>query len=238
MTDSVRLSKHLIDLIGCSRREAQLYIEGGWVRVNGAVVDEPQFPITDQQVELHADAVAEPLPPITLLLNQPALANATLEQQLALLTAQTHWPEDPSGIQQLKGHFARLTSELPLQNKATGLQVFTQDWRTLRKLTDDRTRLEQEYVVQVSGEINPQRLKRLAHAQMIKGVGLPGCKASQQNEEHIRMVLKDPSEGVIERLCASIDLDVLAMRRIRIGAVSMGKLPLGQWRYCPPTQKF
>src|SRR5690554_2284130 len=121
MTDSVRLSKHLIDLIGCSRREAQLYIEGGWVRVNGAVVDEP-------------------LPPITLLLNQPALANATLEQQLTLLTAQTHWPEDPSGIQQLKGHFARLTSELPLQNKATGLQVFTQDWRTLRKLTDDRTR--------------------------------------------------------------------------------------------------
>ena len=93
-------------------------------------------------------------------------------------------------------------------------------------------------MVQVTGEISAQRLKRLAHAQMIKGVGLPGCKASQQNEEHIRLVLKDPSEGVIERLCASIDLDVVAMKRIRIGAVSMGKLPLGQWRYCAATQKF
>ncbi|HZJ91842.1 MAG TPA: RNA pseudouridine synthase [Thiopseudomonas sp.] len=238
MTDSVRLSKHLIDLIGCSRREAQLYIEGGWVLVNGSIIDEPQFQITDQRVELRPKAVAEPLPAITLLLNQPLMPNATFEQQLELLSPETHWAEDPSRILQLKGHFARLNSELPLQNNATGLQVFTQDWRTLRKLTDDRTRLEQEYVVQVAGEISAQQLKRLAHAQMIKGVGLPGCKASQQNEEHIRMVLKDPSEGVIERLCASIDLQVVAMKRIRIGAVSMGKLPLGQWRYCTATQKF
>ncbi len=238
MTDSVRLSKHLVNLLNCSRREAQLYIEGGWVLVNGAIIDEPQFPITDQLVELRANAVAEPLPAITLLLNQPLMPNASLEQQLELLNPDSRWSEDPSEILQLKGHFARLSSELPLQNNATGLQVFTQDWRTLRKLTDDRTRLEQEYVVQVSGEISTQQLKRLAHAQMINGVGLPGCKASQQNEEHIRMVLKDPSEGVIERLCASIDLDVIAMKRIRIGAVSMGKLPLGQWRYCSPNQKF
>ncbi len=207
--------------------------------VNGAIVDEPQFPpISDQQVELRANAVAEPLPAITLLLNQPVIANVTLEQQLALLNPDSRWHDDPSVILQLKGHFARLSSELPLQGNATGLQVFTQDWRTLRKLTDDRTRLEQEYVVQVKGEVSPQKLKRLVHAQMINGVGLPGCKASMQNEENIRMVLKDPSEGVIERLCASIDLEVVAMKRIRIGAVSMGKLPLGQWRYCSPTQKF
>ncbi|HKM37434.1 MAG TPA: RNA pseudouridine synthase [Thiopseudomonas sp.] len=238
MTDSVRLSKHLIDLIGCSRREAQLYIEGGWVLVNGSIIDEPQFQITDQLVELRPKAVAEPLPAITLLLNQPLMPKATFEQQLELLSPETHWAEDPSRILQLKGHFARLNSELPLQDNATGLQVFTQDWRTLRKLTDDRTRLEQEYVVQVTGEISAQQLKRLAHAQMIKGVGLPGCKASQQNEEHIRMVLKDPSEGVIERLCASINLQVVSMKRIRIGAMSMGKLPLGQWRYCTATQKF
>lgn len=238
MTDSIRLSKHLINLIGCSRREAQLYIEGGWVLVNGAVIDEPQFPITDQQVELRSGAVAEPLAPATLLLNQPVMAKASLEQQRALLSPATHWPEDPSQISQLKGHFARLSSELPLQDKASGLQVFSQDWRTLRKLSDDRTRLEQEYVVQVSGAVDLKKLKRLARAQILKGVALPGCKASLQSEQTLRMVLKDPSEGVIERLCASIDLKVLAMKRIRIGAVSMGKLPLGQWRYCPPQQKF
>ncbi|MBP8770707.1 MAG: RNA-binding protein, partial [Thiopseudomonas sp.] len=174
----------------------------------------------------------------TLLLNQPLMHNPTLEQQLALLSPDTHWDADPSGILQLKGHFARLSTALPLQGNATGLQVFTQDWHTLRKLTEDCTRLEQEYVVQVAGEISPTKLRRLAHGQMVSGIGLPGCKASQQNEEHIRIVIKNPLPQVLMRLCASIDLEVLAMRRIRIGAVSMGKLPLGQWRYCTPTQKF
>lgn len=238
MTDSVRLSKRVIDITGCSRREARLYIEGGWVLVNGVIVDAPQFPITDQRVELRPNAVAEPLPPVTLLFNQPMMKNATLEQQLALLSPETRWAEDPSNPVPLKGHFVRLSSELPLQNKATGLQVFTQDWRVLRKLTDARARLEQEYIVQVSGEISAEKLKPITHARMMDGVVLPACKASVQSERHLRMVLKDPSPGVIERLCASIDLDVLSMKRIRIGAVSMGKLPLGQWRYGAATQKF
>lgn len=238
MTDSVRLSKRLIDLIGCSRREAQLYIEGGWVQVNGAIIDEPQFPITDQQVELLPNAVAEPLPPITLLLNQPLMADATLEQQLALLNPATRWVDDPSGVAHLKGHFARLDTALPLQDQATGLQVFTQDWPTLRKLTDDRARLEQEYVVHVSGTVSAHTLKRLTQERLFNGVNLPRCKASLQSEQHVRLVLKHPAPGVITQLCASIGLEVVAMKRIRIGAVSMGKLPLSQWRYCSPTQKF
>ncbi|ASK34655.1 RNA-binding protein [Alcanivorax sp. N3-2A] len=238
MTDSVRLSKRVIDLTGCSRREAQLYIEGGWVLVDGAIVDAPQFPITGQRVELRANAVAQPLPPVTLLLNQPLMDNVTLEPQRALLRAETRWPEDPSPLVHLKGHFARLSSELPLQDKATGLQVFTQDWRILRKLTDARARLEQEYVVQVAGAINAHKLKSLEHAQTLDGLALPGCKASLQSERHLRMVLKGPPPGVVERLCASIDLEVLSMKRLRIGAVSMGKLPPGQWRYLAATQKF
>ena len=37
MTDPIRLSKRLAELVGCSRREAELYIEGGWVSVDGKV---------------------------------------------------------------------------------------------------------------------------------------------------------------------------------------------------------
>ena len=43
MSDPVRLSKGLIELTGCSRREAELYIEGGWVSVDGEIIDQPQY---------------------------------------------------------------------------------------------------------------------------------------------------------------------------------------------------
>ena len=66
MTEPLRLSKRLIELTGCSRREAELYIEGGWVTVNGEVVDEPQRKVTDEAVVLLPDAVAVSYTHLTL----------------------------------------------------------------------------------------------------------------------------------------------------------------------------
>lgn len=67
---------------------------------------------------------------------------------------------------------------------------------------------------------------------------LPRAKASWQNEQHLRMVLKNPQPGLIEQLCETAGLKVLAMRRIRLGGVSMGKLVPGQWRYLAATERF
>ena len=46
MSEAVRLDKRVAELAGCSRAQAQQYIEGGWVRVDGEVVEEPQAPVT------------------------------------------------------------------------------------------------------------------------------------------------------------------------------------------------
>ena len=71
MTEPVRLAKHLAQMLNCSRREAEQYIEGGWVRVDGVVVEEPQHRVLDQKVELDPDASLLALTPVTLLLNKP-----------------------------------------------------------------------------------------------------------------------------------------------------------------------
>lgn len=47
----VRLAKRVAELVPCSRREAEQYIEGGWVRVDGKVVEEPQFRVLHQKIE-------------------------------------------------------------------------------------------------------------------------------------------------------------------------------------------
>ena len=74
MTDPIRLSKRLAEL-HCllAPREAELYIEGGWASVDGEVIEEPQFKVLDQRVELLPGARAETIEPATLLLaNRPA----------------------------------------------------------------------------------------------------------------------------------------------------------------------
>jgi 23S rRNA pseudouridine2604 synthase len=236
MTEAQRLSRRLIELIGCSRREAELYIEGGWVTVDGEVVDSPQFQVQGQQVRLLANAKAEEAEPITLVFHQgPGLDEASA---LASITPQSQAPGSGTGKRVLKGHFRRLQCLAPLQPGATGLQVFSQDWRVVRKLTAEFGKLEQEYVVEVKGSAREGSLEQLKRGMTHKGQALPRAKCSWQNETHLRIALKAPAPGVIEQLCAAVGLEPLAMRRLRVGGVSMGKLLAGQWRYVTEQERF
>ncbi|AOE85283.1 rRNA pseudouridine synthase [Pseudomonas sp. TCU-HL1] len=236
MTDPIRLSKRVIELTGCSRREAELYIEGGWVTVDGEVMEQPQCKVTDQAVALLPGATPEPLEPVTLLLNPPP--GLTLEAAVRLLSPESRWADDRADVRLLRSHFARLTSTLPLQPKASGLLVLTQDWRTLRKLNEDATKLEQEYVVEVTGTPAANGLERLKRGIKVKGEELPPVKASWQNETHLRFALKNPRPGLIAAYCAAVGLNVASMKRIRIGGVPMGKVPVGQWRYLGAAERF
>ena len=76
MSEPVRLSKRVAALLPCSRREAELYIEGGWVTVDGVLVEESGARVADNQaVVLLPNATLEEMPPVTILLHKPAGIN-------------------------------------------------------------------------------------------------------------------------------------------------------------------
>jgi 23S rRNA pseudouridine2604 synthase len=235
MSDPIRLAKRLVELVSCSRREAELYIAGGWVLVDGQVVEEPQFMVSQQQVTLHPEASLTPLEPVTILFHQAPAADIHAETQMC---ADTQAADDASGIPMLKRHFVQLTPCTPLEPNASGLLVFTQDWRVARKLIEDAAKIEQEYVVEVVGEISPNGLKRLNHGLSFNGGALPPIKVSWQNETKLRFALKGVQAGQIAHMCKSVGLQVLAMKRIRLGRVSMAKLQPGLWRYLMPQERF
>lgn len=235
MSEPIRLAKRLVELFGCSRREAELYIAGGWVMVDGQVVEEPQFMVSQQEVTLHPDALLTPLEPVTILYHQPADMTADAVQPIR---ADTHAADDVSGIRMLKQHLLRLTQCTPLEPTASGLLVFTQDWRVARKLIDDGATVEQEYVVEVAGDLPAEGLKKLNHGLTFNGRALPPIKVSWQNETRLRFALKGVQPGQIRHMCESVGLQVLGMKRIRLGRVSMAKLPPGQWRYLMPQERF
>ena len=237
MSDPIRLAKRLVELVSCSRREAELYIAGGWVMVDGQVVEEPQFMVSQQQVTLHPDASLTPLEPVTILFHQTPAAgrDANAAQQIC---ADTRAADDPSTIRMLKRHFVQLTPCTPLEPNAGGLLVFTQDWRVERKLIEDAAKIEQEYVVEVAGETSPDGLNRLNYGLSFNGRALPPIKVSWQNETRLRFALKGVQANQIAHMCKSVGLQVLAMKRIRLGRVSMAKLQPGLWRYLMPHERF
>jgi 23S rRNA pseudouridine2604 synthase len=240
MTDSIRLAKRVAELRGCSRREAELFISGGWVRVDGVVVEEPQFRVGDQRVDIDPQADLTQAEPVTLLLHKPPGYHTIDGDKPAsqLLSAASLWSEDASGISPLKKHFAQLTLCVPLETEASGLVVFTQDWRVARKLTEDAATLEHEVIVEVADELAPDGLKRLNRSIPFEGRTPPAIKVSWQNETRLRVALKGAQPGQIAHLCEAVGLTVRSMKRIRLGRVPLGKLPPGQWRYLRGDKRF
>jgi len=238
MSEPIRLSRRVVELSGCSRSEAEQYVQGGWVRVDGVVVEEPQFKVTDQQVTLDPGAKLEPAEPATLLLHKPAQADLEGEAGLTLLKPAHRWDEDPSGWRVHKRHFAHQAPAMPLEALASGLVVYSQDGRVLRRLSEDAGKIEQEFIVDVQGELAPYGWNRLSGGTSFQGWPVAPFKVSWQSEEKLRFAIKGVRPGLLQHLCAEVGLQALAIKRIRLGRIPLAKMPPGQWRYLPVTERF
>lgn len=240
MSDSIRLAKHLAHLVACSRSEAEKYIEGGFVSVDGQVVEEPGFRVqAGQQVELKPGASLDTVKPVTILLNKPEGLHigSSPEAVTALITPENQSAEDRSSQLFIKRHLKDLVLTDPLGMQSSGLLVFTQDFRIARKLIADADRVEHEYTVEVTGEINSAILDQLNQGINYQGKLVP-VKASRQSENRLRIAAKGNHRKQIADMCEKAGLIVLSMKRIRIGRVPMANLQAGQWRYLLDYEKF
>jgi 23S rRNA pseudouridine2604 synthase len=236
-TEPQRLSKAVAALVPCSRSEAEQYIVEGWVRVDGVVVDVPQERVRPgQRVELDAKARLQSAGPVTLLLHKPA--GMRTAQSLASVGAATHWSGDASGIRRIKSHGVGQVELLALPAPASGLAVFSQDGRILRKLTEDAMLVEQELVVEVTGSIAPNGLERLGRGLLLEGRTLPPARVSWQSEARLRFAAKGIPPDWVPAMCAQVGLTVTAVKRLRIGRVALAGLPPGQWRYLAAGERF
>ncbi|AEG91668.1 RNA-binding protein S4 [Ramlibacter tataouinensis] len=199
-------------------------------------MEEPQFRVAGERVDIDPQARLQATTPATLLMHKPAGMSTTQAQ--ALLGAATHWAGDTSGIRRVKSHAVGLAALLALPVQASGLSVFSQDGRIVRKLNEDAGLIEQELVAQVAGTLAPEGLALLCRGLVFEGRALPPARVSWQSEARLRLALKGIAPEWVPWMCAQVGLELTALKRIRIGRVPMAGLPPGQWRYLPPGERF
>jgi 23S rRNA pseudouridine2604 synthase len=233
--EGIRLAKRVAETVPCSRGEAERYIAGGWVTVDGTVVEDPATRVTSAQavVLLPGAEPVEPAP-VTILLHKPAGVDAA--GALALIAPETLAAAPNARF--LRRHLARLSIVTPLEPEASGLLVLSQDWRVTRKLVEDGARVEQEYVAEVTGAIADDGLARLNASMRVQGRATAPLKASWQSEARLRLAGKDIRPGQVDAMCAAVGLTVKSLRRLRVGRVALGQLPVGRWRYLHETERF
>jgi 23S rRNA pseudouridine2604 synthase len=228
----------------CSRREADEWIENGWVRVDGEIVSTLGARVSPQaRIEIDPAASRHQSEQVTILLNKPigfvsGQAEDGYQPAITLIRPENRWSEDPSPIRFKPSHVRGLAPAGRLDIDSTGLLVFTQDGRVARRLIGQDSEVEKEYLVRVEGSLSDEGMKRLQHGLELDGVKLKPARVSWQNEHQLRFVLREGRKRQIRRMCELVGLVVTGLKRVRSGSVPLGPLPVGQWRYLRRDERF
>ena len=187
-------------------------------------------------ITLAAAARTEQAGRVTILLHKPigyvsGQAEDGYQPASVLITEATRW-HDPRHPQTFSpAHLRGLAPAGRLDIDSTGLIVFTQDGRIAKELIGEDSRIEKEYLVRVEGRLSREGLALLNFGLSLDGEPLKPAKVSWQNEDQLRFVLRQGRKRQIRRMCELVGLAVTGLKRVRIGSVLLGSLPVGKWRY-------
>jgi 23S rRNA pseudouridine2604 synthase len=244
-----RLSKRMAELGLCSRREADEWIVNGWVKVDGVIIETLGTRIDpNAEIIISSYAQEQQAETVTIILHKPVgyvsgQAEDGYQPAIVLIHPDNQWPDDPElhgyhPKQFQRGFLHGLAPAGRLDIDSTGMLVLTQDGRIARHLIGEDSSVEKEYLVRVEGTLTDANMKLLNFGLSLDDVKLKPAKVSWQNEDQLRFVLREGKKRQIRRMCEMVGLQVVGLKRTRIGSVNLGKLPVGQWRYLRRDEKF
>lgn len=242
--EKIRLSKLMADRGLCSRREADLFIERGWVHVDGAVVSVLGTKVSpDQDVKLDERACSELGHAVTILLNKPigyvsGQPEKGYKAAVTIINRDSRFKVDNSPIRFSPSHLRGLAPAGRLDIDSTGLLVLTQDGRVARHLIGEDSDVEKEYEVRYDGTLTENGLKLLNYGLSLDGKPLKQARVFREKGNRLRFMLKEGKKRQIRRMCELVGLKVIGLKRVRIGNIELGDLPVGQWRFLGEGEVF
>jgi len=212
-----------------SRRTCDELVSSGRVTVDGRRVREPATRVVPGKTTISVDGVAlsNPARPIVLLLNKPEGVVSTVS--------------DPFGrptVVDLCKKYTRSRRLFPvgrLDLNTTGLILLTNDGDLCYRLTHPRFGIPRTYHVRVRGLMNDKKLSGLAkyasppHGSRDKRSSIELLK-QLHHESILKITLYEGRNRQVRRMCESVGLRVVKLRRVRFGPLSVRKLPLGAVR--------
>lgn len=242
--EKVRLSKLMSEQGICSRREADSYIERGWVLVDGLRITELGTKIQPgQTITLDRAARLQQLEEVTILLNKPVgyvsgQPEPGYQPAVSLIQEASQFSDHLPARRFETSHLKGLAPAGRLDIDSQGLLVLTQSGRIAKQLIGADSTIEKEYLVRVQGRLSGHDLALLNHGLSLDGQALKPAKVTWQNQDQLLFMLHEGKKRQIRRMCELVGLKVTGLKRVRIGNIRLGSLPVGKWRYMRDNEAF
>ena len=227
MAELMRLQKYMALCGVASRRAAEDMITAGKVCVNGKTVTElgTKIDAETDAVTVNGKAIIPPKQNVYVMLNKPKGYVTTAKDNFNRKTVPDLIPEE----------LGRVFPVGRLDYDSEGLLLLTNDGDLTSRLTHPSHEITKSYLVLVAGVPSEEALTALRSGVIIDGRKTMPAKAELKRTEAEKSVLRITiSEGrnrQVRKMCASVGHEVLRLRRVAEGPLSLGDLKSGAWRY-------
>ncbi len=224
MSEQIRLQKYFTDCGVLSRRAAEAEILAGNVRVNGNVANlgdkiDPSCDVVEWNGKrIKADTKK---PHLYLMLNKPRGYVTTSKDEKGRRTV----------LELTSDVGARVYPIGRLDMDSEGLLLLTDDGEFANLLTHPKHHVPKIYRVTVSPAPSEEQLRKLSSPMTLDGYRLQPVGVKLTTHGDLELRLHEGRNRQIRRMCESVGLQVKRLRRIAIGNVRLGDLPVGAWRY-------
>lgn len=232
-SEGIRIQKYFTDCGVLSRRAAEAEIVAGRVKVNGERATIGQKIDPDKDTVTYKGTVVRPpkrAEHITVMLHKPA----------GFVTTTSDDQGRPCVTDLLQDLNTRVYPVGRLDINSTGLLLLTNDGELANLLTHPRHHVPKVYHVAVGGEITTQELRKLSSPMVIDGYRIRpvkvNCLRAYEHMSELEMTLCEGRNRQIRKMCASLDLHILSLKRVSMGPITLGHLPEGKFRYLSPSE--
>ncbi|MEA3225947.1 MAG: pseudouridine synthase [Planctomycetota bacterium] len=213
-----RLNKFLAQRGYCSRRAADRLIEAGEVRINDRVAVLGDTVEPDDEVIVAGQVYLEQPEPIHIMLNKPVGFITTTDQN------------KPDNVISLVGLKERVFPVGRLDVESSGLLILTNDGELAERMTHPRYGHEKEYLVKIADEISEDGLTKLRQGVRLDGKRTLRARVKRVSPNRFSISIKEGRNRQIRRMCETIGCHVLALKRVRVHTLKLGRLSVGSWR--------
>lgn len=224
VADEIRLNKYISNSGACSRRDADIYIQSGNVKVNGIPVIEMGYMVKPGDVVNFDGATLTPEKKEYILLNKPKNFTTALDEG----------QEFRNVLELVKGSTtAKIGAIGRMDKNTTGLLLFTNDTDMIRKFTLPNQKSSKIYQVSLDKNLKFEDMERIN-----KGLTLDGHKVHVEEVSYIEnepkseigLKLKSPNVKVVRAIFEHFSYDVLRIDRVAFAGLTKKNLPRGNWR--------
>ena len=222
MSEPMRLQKYLSQAGVASRREAERLIEAGKGLVNEgtATIGQSVDPATDT-ITINGKTITAPSTKIYLAFHKPMGVTTTRDDEHAVETITDYLPPELHTVVWPVGR---------LDKESSGLLILTNDGDLTQELTHPSFHHEKEYVVVIDKPLTAPHQKSLERGIMLNGTRTAPAKFVIQTPRTILVTLHEGRKRQIRRMFRALGYEVIKLKRIRIGNLELGELPVGRYQ--------